>query len=119
MAYISWQLVQVGVLTTKVLTTEKVVLMDMNMMNTISSLKELGIFMVRRRCFCFSAVCARARAHEFVQIRCAVILFLNVWGGQRRPCVWLCFDSFWLGFAIFRFSHKFVKSPSVSSITWR
>lgn len=60
MAYISWQLVQVGVLTTKVITTEKVVLMDMNMMNTISSLKELGIFMVRRRCFCFSAVRARA-----------------------------------------------------------
>lgn len=62
MAYISWQLVQVGVLTTKVITTEKVVLMDMNMMNTISSLKELGIFMVRRRCFCFSAVCVCARA---------------------------------------------------------
>lgn len=59
MAYISWQLVQVGVLTTKVITTEKVVLMDMN---TISSLKELGIFMVRRRCFCFSAVCVCARA---------------------------------------------------------
>lgn len=78
MAYISWQLVQVGVLTTKVITTEKVVLMDMNMMNTISSLKELGIFMVRRRCFCFSAVCVCARAHDFVQIRCAVILFLNV-----------------------------------------
>lgn len=87
MAYISWQLVQVGVLTTKVITTEKVVLMDMNMMNTISSLKELGIFMVRRRCFYFSAVCARARAHEFVQIRCAVILFLNVCGGRGvRVC---------------------------------
>lgn len=88
MAYISWQLVQVGVLTTKVITTEKVVLMDMNMMNTISSLKELGIFMVRRRCFCFSAVCARARAHEFVQIRCAVILFLNVCAGaEASVCV--------------------------------
>lgn len=111
MAYISWQLVQVGVLTTKVITTEKVVLMDMNMMNTISSLKELGIFMVRRRCFCFSAVCARARAHEFVQIRCAVILFLNVCGGRGvRVCGFASIHFGWVllfsGFPINLSNHR-------------
>lgn len=77
MAYISWQLVQVGVLTTKVITTEKVVLMDMNMMNTISWFAAAVSVLVQ---------CARA--HEFVQIRYAVILFLNVCAGaEASVCV--------------------------------